>query len=477
MIGIWIFALVAIFLAIILARALAFKPKQDPAPVPSEVKLDEDRVAGDMQAIIRMKTVSYLDKSLEDEKVFEEFPLLLKKLYPRLHEKLEQERIGGRGILYRWPGKKSDKPGVLMAHYDVVPVQEATWDKPPFSAVIEDGILWGRGTLDTKCTLLGVMEAAEKLVSEGFVPENDLYLAFAGDEEIFGQGAPGIVAELKRRNVTPAFVLDEGGAVVDNVFPGVKEPCALIGLGEKGILNITLEAVSSGGHASTPPPHTAVGVVAKAVTRAENRPFRFQLTPAVIKMFDTLGRRSSFIFRIIFANLWCFKPVLNVMCKKKGGEMNALVRTTCAFTLMSGSPAHNVLPPKATVGANLRLMGSDTMESARAYVEKAVHDSGVSVTIANGTNPSPCSPAEGEAWERLKTVIGQTWPGAVVSPYLMVAASDSRHYAAISKYVYRFSPMAMTAEERRTIHANNERIELKKLYELVRFYVRLMKLM
>lgn len=477
MTGILILVLVVIFFAIILMRALAFKPKQENIPAPAEVGLQEDRVAADMQAMIRVKTVSCLDKSLEDEKAFEEFPELLKRLYPRLHENLAQERIGVRGILYRWPGKKSDRPGVLMAHYDVVPVQEATWDKPPFSAVIEDGVLWGRGTLDTKCTLLGVMEAAEKLIGEGFVPENDLYLAFAGDEEIFGQGAPGIVAELKRRNVTPAFVLDEGGAVVDNVFPGVKEPCALIGLGEKGILNITLEAVSSGGHASTPPPHTAVGLVARAVTRAENKPFRFQLTPAVNKMFDTLGRRSSLLYRIIFANLWCFKPVLNLMCKRKGGEMNALVRTTCAFTLMSGSPAHNVLAPKATAGANLRLMGSDTVESARAYVEKAVHDSRVAVTIANGTNPSPCSPAEGEAWEWLKTVIGQTWPGAVVSPYLMVAASDSRHYAAISNHVYRFSPMAMTAEERRTIHANNERIELKKLYELVRFYVRLIKLM
>ena len=470
-----ILALLIMFIAAIAARTIAFKPAREETILPSEVKLDEDRVARDMQAIIQMKTISYLNKSLEDAKAFEDFPELLKKLYPRIHEKLTQERIGDRGLLYRWPGKKSDKPAVLMAHYDVVPVQEATWKKPPFSGEIESGVLWGRGTLDTKCTLLGVMEAAEHLIAQGFVPENDVYLSFAGDEEIFGHGAPDIVAELKRRNVTPALVLDEGGAVVDNVFPGVKETCALIGLGEKGLMNLNFEAISPGGHASTPPPHTAVGVVAKAITKVENHPFPYRLTPAVASMFDTLGRRSTFTYRMIFANLWCFAPVLNRMCKKKGGEMNALVRTTCAFTQMSGSPAHNVLPPKATVGANLRLIGGDTTQSAKAYVEKIVGDQNVSVTIANGTNPSPCSPSQGEAWEKLKTAVGQTWHRAVVSPYLMVAASDSRHFCQISKHVYRFSPLHMTKEERATIHANDERIQLEKLYDLVKFYVRLVK--
>ncbi len=468
-------AALVVFFAIIAIRTIAFKPANEEAVAPSQVKLDEGRVARNMQAIIQMKTISYLNKSLEDKHAFEAFPELLKKLYPRLHEKLTQEHIGDRGLLYRWPGKKSDKPAVLMAHYDVVPVQEVTWKKPPFSGEIENGVLWGRGTLDTKCTLLGVMEAAEHLIAEGFVPENDIYLSFAGDEEIFGHGAPDIVAELKRRNITPDLVLDEGGAVVDNVFPGVKETCALIGLGEKGLMNLNFEAVSPGGHASTPPPHTAVGIVAKAVSRVENHPFPFRLTPAVASMFDTLGRRSTFVYRMIFANLWCFAPVLNMLCKQKGGEMNALVRTTCAFTQMSGSPAHNVLPPKATVGANLRLIGGDTTDSAKAYVERIVADKNVSVTMANGTNPSPCSPAEGEAWEKLKKAVGQTWPGTVVAPYLMVAASDSRHFCQISKHVYRFSPLHMTKEERATIHANDERIPLAKLYDLVRFYVRLVK--
>ncbi len=472
-----IISVLAALILVILIRTLAFRPRSQVKPEPQDVSLDDNRVAGDMQAMIRMKTVSYQDKSLEDAKAFEEFPKLLKTLYPRLHEKLEQEHIGDRGLLYRWPGKKSDRPGVLMAHYDVVPVQEATWDKPPFDGIIEDGVLWGRGTLDTKCTLLGVMEAAEMLISEGFVPENDLYLAFAGDEEVYGHGAPDIVAEFKRRNVTPAFVLDEGGAVAENIFPGVSAPCALIGLAEKGIMNASFEAVSPGGHASMPPPHTAVGILARAVTRVENHPFPFTLTEPVKQMFDVLGRRSIFWYRMIFSNLWCFASLLNLLCKKRGGEMNALVRTTCAFTRMSGSPAHNVLPPKAAVGANLRLIGGDTLEGARTRLKRIVKDQRVAVTVTDGNNPTPCSPAGGEAWDRLAAAVGQTWPEAVIAPYLMVAATDSRHYATISSHVYRFSPLAMTLEERRTIHANNERIPLSKLYDLVRFYVRLIKLL
>lgn len=477
MIGWVILFVVAAFLMVIFLRAMAFRPRRESAPEAFDVSLNEEKTARNMQAMIQLATVSYTERALEDEKVFEAFPELLKTLFPKLHESLVQERIGDRGILYRWPGKKSDKPGVLMSHYDVVPVQAESWEKPPFSGVIKDGVLWGRGTLDTKSTLLGVMEAVEKLISEGFQPENDLYLCFAGDEEIHGHGAPDIVAELKRRNVSPAFILDEGGAVVSRVFPGVTTPCALVGLGEKGTINVAFEATSLGGHASTPPPHTAVGLLARAVTRVESSPFPFRLTSPVEQMFDALGRQSTFLYRVIFANLWCFAPLLNLMCKKSGGEMNALVRTTCAFTQMAGSSAHNVLPPRATVGANLRLIGGETKQSAQDRLERIVNDSRVSVKVMEGSEPSPVSSAQGEGWDRLKKAVRQTWPEAIVSPYLMVAASDSRHYTAISSHVYRFSPVALTKEERQTIHAHNERIQLAKLYDLVRFYVRLIRQM
>ncbi len=473
MLGWMIAGSAAALLAVLLKRAFLFKPLQEEKPQTHFVSINEEKIVRDMQALIQCKTVSCRDRTLEDAQAFEEFPKLLKALFPKLHENLQQEAIGDRGLLYRWPGKRSDKPGVLMAHYDVVPVQEEMWDKPPFSAHVEDGILWGRGTLDTKGTLLGVMEAAEQLIQEGFVPENDLYLAFGGDEEINGGGAPGIVAELRRRSITPAFVLDEGGAVVEHVFPGVKEPCALIGIAEKGMTNIMFEINSAGGHASAPPPHTSVGLLARAVARVEDHPFPFTLTSAAKAMFSALGRRSSFLFRLIFANLWCFAPLLDLLCKKTGGELNALTRTTCAFTQMAASPTPNVLPPKAKVVANLRLITGETMESARERLTRVISDPRVSVQVLEGANPSPCSPARGEAWERLKGAVEETWPEAVASPYLMVAASDARHYAGLSEHVYRFSAMALSLEERRMIHGNNERIPLNKLYQTVQFYLRL----
>lgn len=472
----WIvLALLVAFVAVLLIRAMRFVPRAQEKVEPETVQVDETAAAAHMQALIRCRTVSYQDAALEDAGAFAAVPGMLRDMYPRLHAACVQELIGTRGIMYRWAGKSSGKPSVFMAHYDVVPAEALQWRKPPFDAVIENGELWGRGTLDTKGTLLSILEAAELLLEEGFVPENDIYLCFGGNEEISGDGAPGIVKALRERGIVPAFVLDEGGAVVEKVFPGVKKPAALVGIGEKGSVNALFEVKSQGGHASAPPPHTPVGMLAKAVTRVEGKPFPFRLAAPARALFDTLGRHSTFVYRLIFANLWCFAPLLNMLCKKMGGEMNALVRTTCAFTQMSGSEAANVMPPAASVGANLRIIGGETMETVRERLVRVVDDPAVEITISPGSNPSPDSRMDGEAWQRLSHAIAQTWPEAIISPYLMVAASDSRHYAAISEHVYRFCAMELSAQERKMIHGNDERIPLNKLYETIRFYVRLMR--
>lgn len=469
-------AAIAAFIAVLLIRTLNFRPLPEPSPEKTEEQFDEEKAIRHLQALIRCRTESYADKSLENDAEFQKLTSLLPELFPHVFATCEFRAVGTRGLLLHWKGQSADKPTVLMAHYDVVPVNQEAWTKPAFDALIEDGVMWGRGTIDTKGTFCAALEAADNLIAEGFVPANDIYLAFAGDEEINGDGAPGVVRWFKEHGIRPDLVLDEGGAVVTGVFPGVKEPIAVIGIGEKGPMNIRLHMHTAGGHASTPPAHTSVGVLAKAVANIEKHPFPFHLAAPAAKMFDTLGRRSTFVYRMIFANLWCFRPVLNMICKSSGGELNALVRTTVAFTQMSGSAAPNVLPPEAWAGANLRIMCGETVESAKARIQSLCGDDRIEVEVLDGSmNPSAISETECSAWERLSAAVRATWPGAVVSPYLMLACSDSRHYGEISNHVYRFTAMALSKEERGMIHGNDERVPLETATRCVAFYQRMIR--
>lgn len=470
-----ILALIVIFLAVVLIRTAGFKPPVKENTEPAPVEFDKDAAVKNLQTLVRCRTVSYRDGTKEDNAEFEKLINLLPELFPNVYQACTLQRMDGRALLFKWPGKASSEPCVFMAHYDVVPVVEAGWTKPAFDGLIEDGVLWGRGTLDTKVTFNGVLTAADHLIAKGFVPEQDCYFAFSGGEEINGIGAVNIVNWFKENGISPALVVDEGGAVVQDIFPGVKEPCCLIGIAEKGMLDLVYTLKSNGGHASAPKPHTPVGELANACCKVENHPFKIHMTLPVKAMFDTLGRHSTFVYRMIFANLWCFGWVLDLICKKNGGEMNALMRTTVAFTQFKGSEASNVIPPEAQMVSNIRLNPEDSVDGAIAYIKGVVGNDAVEYSTITRMEPSPISRLDCDSWKKVSSAAGDTWKGSLVSPYLMIQCSDSRHYAGISDRVYRFSAMDLTKEERAGIHGNDEHIRLETIHRAVEFYIRLMQ--
>ncbi len=475
MIGYALLALIALFFAVILMRAALFRPKQQPVAEPSPLDFDRQAAIDSLAALIRCKTVSNHDHALEDNGEFEKMIGLLPSLYPRVFEVCSFQRLPDRALLLRWPGKKADKPSVMMAHYDVVSVDEEKWVHPPFSADIADGCMWGRGTLDTKGTFNAIFSASNHLIAQGFMPAQDVYFAFSGGEEVNGKGADNIVQYFIDHGIQPELVVDEGGAVVENVFPGVKAPCGLIGIAEKGMMNVQYTVQSNGGHASAPKPGSPIPILASAVRRLEKKPFKMRLNQPAAQMFDTLGRHSTFLYRVIFANMWCFGWIIDLLGRMNGGDINALVRTTVAFTQMKGSDGRNVIPTEAAVLSNMRLNPEDNVADAKKRLVHTINDSRVSVEVLEAFEPSRISEIHCPAFDTVAAAVAETWPGCVVSPYLMVQCSDSRHYGRITGHVYRFSAMDLTSEERKTIHGNNERIRLETIGKSVEFYIRLLQ--
>ena len=469
-----VLALLSGLLAIILLRTLLFRPqstvRREPAPCP----LDGEAAIAALAELVRCRTVSRYTEEEEDGVEFERLIGLLPTLYPHVTAACPMQRFPGRGLFFCWRGKTPAPATVLMAHYDVVPAAEEAWRIPPFEGRSADGCLYGRGTLDTKATVNGILFAANTMIAEGFVPEHDVYLALSGSEEVGGVGAPSIVEYFEKEGIEVALVLDEGGAVVSGAFPGVRVPTAMVGIAEKGMMDVRYRVEGTGGHASAPLRHTPVGLLSRACTRIEGRPLPMRISPPVRRMLDTLGRHSSFFYRMIFANLFVFAPLLDLFAKKSGGELNALLRTTVAFTRMKGSDANNVLPPSAEMISNVRIVPGDTVKGTLSRLEKRIGDRRVELSLLSANEPSRTSLAEGEGFMRLSATIGEVFPEAIVTPYLMVQCSDSRHWGRLSDKVYRFSGMTLTKEERATIHGKDEHIRHEEILRTVEFYVRLL---
>jgi len=443
-----------------------------------------DRAIERLQALVRIPTVSLLDESRIDWAQFDRFIATLSDLYPRVHEALQVELIAGHSLLLRWCGRDSTTASVLMAHYDVVAATGDGWQHPPFaaeitgdsqSAGVDDRVIWGRGTLDDKGALAAILEAVESRLAEGFVPASDIYLSFGHNEETTGSGARAIVDTLESRSIRPSIVIDEGGAVVEDVFPGVSKPIAVVGVSEKGITSLRLTVEQHGGHSATPPRLAATVRLAKAIVRLNSRPFPARFSETNLTMISTIGAHARGALRFAFTNLWLTKPVVLLLFSRLSDETRAMVRTTQAVTVLEGSSGANVLAERAVATVNIRIAVGSSVADTVDHVRRAIRDDAVAIESINSFEPSAVSPSTGAAWTLVRNSIEQTFSGAIVTPYVMLAASDSRHFTRISDHVYRFSPFEMSTEQRAALHAKNERMTVATFLRGIQFYRNVIK--
>jgi len=472
--------ILASLVAVVMIRTLGWRSATiavDPIP---RIEIDDGALER-FAAAIRLPTVSRPDSPESDFAAFDALHRHLTTSFPKLHETLSREVIGGHSLLYTWKGQDhSAKPVLLLAHMDVVPVEPGTepdWSHGPFSGAIDEGFIWGRGTLDDKVGVLAILEAVEGLLRQGFQPKQTVLLAFGHDEEIGGAaGAARIASLLKSRGVRVKFALDEGSVITEGIVPGLKQPAALIGIAEKGYASLELSAVSSGGHSSMPPPQTAIGIVAAAVDAVENHPMPAALDGPAALLFDRLGPEMPFSTKMALANRWLFDGLI-VRQLTGSPPTNAVVRTTAAATMFAGGVKDNVLPAKARAVINFRIKPGDSVESIMAHVEKVVGDPRLKIRLLSPEAvraPLTVSSITSPGFATIERTIRQVIPGTLVAPSLVVASTDSRLYQDLADDVYRFQPFVIGPDDTKRLHGTNERIAVETYRNCVRFYVQLL---
>ncbi|PUB24056.1 carboxypeptidase PM20D1 [Promicromonospora sp. AC04] len=435
--------------------------------------------AGHLSSLVQIPTVSAWDPQYVDHDAFARHRAALATFYPRVHA-LQSEPAGNHGLLYRWPGRgRRDVlhpyPVVLVAHQDVAPVDGMDWADNPFSGQIRDGVVHGRGTLDDKGSLVAVLDAVETLLGESFVPERDIWLFFGADEETTGESAQIAVRRLYELGVRPWLVIDGGGSVVTDVFPGLDRQTALVGVAEKGLVGVNLYTTDVGGHAATPGRRSATTRLARAVTRVGRRRFAARVNAPTVDMLGRVapsatGLKGTFLRVVTKVASGPLSKLAAWVLAGGGPEASATVRTTVAVTELEGSAGANVAASTARAHLDVRVALGDTVDRTVKRLRRAIRDKKVEIEVVESSEPSEVSPADGQQFALLSEAIGASYPDALVVPYVMLAASDARTFTPISDHVYRFSPFVMTCEQRQSIHGAGEHLSVDSLGRGVHFY-------
>lgn len=440
-----------------------------PAPEISPVALQHFKGA------LTFKTISNSNPALFDSAQFIGFRNYLETTYPNFHAQLQREIIKDYTLLFTWKGKNHElKPIVLMAHQDVVPIEvgtESLWSVDPFAGEVKDDFIWGRGTTDDKINLIGLLEAAEKLLAANFQPERTIYFSFGHDEEIGGSGAVAVAKLLKERGVEAEFVMDEGGIITNNQIPGITKPVALIGTSEKGYLSLVLSVEQAGGHSSMPAPETSIDILTRAIVRLRAKPFEARFSESMNGFIESLGPEMPFVQRMAFANPWLFKGMIIGIYESSAGG-NAMIRTTVAPTIIHAGIKDNVIPTLSTATINFRLLPGDKGEDVINKVKEIINDDRVSISMYKNSlsEASVVTPMSSVGFQKISMAIQSSYPELLTSPFLMIGATDSRYFGEVSTNIIKFSPMIDPIG----FHGINERVSLESYKVTLWFYEQLL---
>lgn len=478
--------LFALFLIIVvIATVLVYRTgstftdtQLEPAAGIDEIGLDQQLAIQRFSQALTYPTISHDDRSNFDADAFRDFLAFLETAYPLVNENTTRTLVNGYSVVYHLPGSDPAlQPVLFMGHMDVVPIEEISrdqWTHPPFSGVVTDDTIWGRGSVDDKLTVISLMEAMELLLSEGVRSNRSIYFAFGHDEEVGGKdGAAEVARYFESEGITFDYVMDEGGAVLEGMIAGIDQPVAIIGVSEKGYVNLVLTVNTPGGHSSQPPEQTAVGTLSRAIVKVEDNPFPASLD-YMYQTFDAIGFAMPFTNRLAMSNLWLLSPLVEwAMLKNKDDA--AGLRTTTAATMFSGSPKSNILPTRATAVINFRILPGETVDSVKARAIELINDERVEVTSEYGVNPSPVSPIDSRGYRLIAKTIRGMDPDILVAPYMVRGGTDSKYFYSVSPNVYRFMMLRAGPGTIGYVHGIDERVATTSYLEAIRFYYHLVR--